>query len=285
VYGLTNEQYVDLIEKHFSVEDIEFTASEVYNYLVYENQAELKSPIISKLLIQIINTDITFLSIDPKRLSVMIMQSGNDNAVKEMLNRLFIRERAGVWNSYDTTIAIAYLIQSKFQHIDLLKVLHEHNENLYAYYYYGCKNSFICQVKGEKENRLLRCIESDNKAKFLYFMNLCEENRSNLLVSYAYYKSFFDRIPADMAFKTGRDIGCKKPNYKRYFKDKVLCALYQGIANSEMIIKKAHDLRNANPLSHSSADLIDDNSSSESLKEIHEKLDYLVDEYSKVNRL
>ena len=86
----------------------------------------------------------------------MVMQSGNDNAVKAMLNQLFIRERAGVWNSYDTTIAIAYLIQSKFQHIDLLKVLREHNEDLYAYYYYGCRRSFIHQIKGERENRLLR---------------------------------------------------------------------------------------------------------------------------------
>lgn len=85
-YGITNEQYIDLIEKHFTVRDIEFTASEVYNYLVYENQEELKSPEISKLLIQIISTDITFLSIDPKRLSVMVMQSGNDNAVRARVN-------------------------------------------------------------------------------------------------------------------------------------------------------------------------------------------------------
>ena len=284
-YGITNEQYVDLIEKHFTVRDIEFTASEVYNYLVYENQAELKSPDISKLLIQIISTDITFLSIDPKRLSVMVMQSGNDNAVRAMLNQLFIRERAGVWNSYDTTIAIAYLIQSKFQHIDLLKVLREHNEDLYAYYYYGCRRSFIHQIKGERENRLLRCIESDGKAIFLYFMSLCEKNRSNYLSSYAYYKNFFDRISADMAFKSGRDGGCKRPNYKGYYREKAFCSLYQGIADSEEIIKKAHELRNANPLSHSSAGLIDDNSSSASLKDIHKKLDYLVDEYSKNNGL
>ena len=265
--------------------DIEFTASEVYNYLVYENQEELKSTEISKLLIQIISTDITFLSIDPKRLSIMVMQSGNDNAVRAMLNQLFIRERAGVWNSYDTTIAIAYLIQSKFQHIDLLKVLREYNEDLYAYYYYGCRRSFIHQIKGERENRLLRCIESDGKATFLYFMSLCEKNRSNYLSSYAYYKNFFDRISADMSFKSGRDGGCKRPNYKGYYKEKAFCSLYQGIADSEEIIKKAHELRNANPLSHSSAGLVDDNSSSASLKDIHKKLDYLVDEYSKNNGL
>ena len=40
-----------------------------------------------------------------------------------------------------------------------------------------------------------------------------------------------------------------------------------------------------NMLSHSSVGLIDDNSSSASLKDIHKKLDYLVDEYSNNNGL
>lgn len=284
-YGLTNEQYVNLIEKHFTVPDIEFTASEVYNYLVYENQTELKSLKISSLLVEIINKDITFLSIDPKRLSVMVMQSGNDNAVKAMLNRLFIRHRDGEWNSYDTTIAIAYLIQSKFQHKDLLSVLKQNNSDLYAYYDYGCKNGFVCQVEDEKRKRLLRCTESDEKAKFLYFMSLCEENRSNYLGSYAYYKNFFDRISADMAFKSGTDSDCKRPNYKGYYKESSFCRLYKKIDKSEDIIKTAHTLRNANPLSHSSAGLIDDNSSSESLTEIRKKLADLIYEFSKINNL
>ena len=133
--GITNDQYTKLIDNHFGSDDIEFTPEEVFNYLVYENQTELKQPEVSRILVRIINRDVSFLSIDPKRLSVMVMQSGNDNAVKAMLNQLFIRSRAGVWNSYDTTIAIAYLIQSKFQHIDLLNVIHANSPDLYSYYF------------------------------------------------------------------------------------------------------------------------------------------------------
>ena len=190
--GLTNEQYSKLIEKHFISEDIEYTPEEVYNYLVYENQTELRQPEVSKLLVRIIKTDVTFLSIDPKRLSVMVMQSGNDNTVKEMLNQLFNRYRVGVWNSYDTTIAIAYLIQSKFRHIDLLSVIRRNCPDLYLFYFYGCRSSFICQIRNEKRNRYLRCIGSDTKANFLFFMSICENNRFNYLGSYAYYKNFFD---------------------------------------------------------------------------------------------
>lgn len=278
--GLTNEQYTKLIDNHFKSDDIEFTPEEVFNYLVYENQTELKQPEVSRTIVQIINRDVSFLSIDPKRLSVMVMQSGNDDAVKAMLNQLFIRSRAGVWNSYDTTIAIAYLIQSKFQHIDLLDVIYANCPDLYSYYFYGCKTSFVCQIRNEKFNRYLRCIEGDTKAAFLYFMSLCEKNRANYLGAYAYYKNFFDRISADMAFKAGEDPKCKKPNYKKYYTEGVFKTLYAGIADCDSIIEKAHDLRNDNPLSHSSAGLIDSNSSSKELTESQEKLDGLIHLYA-----
>ena len=283
--GLTNDQYTKLIDNHFRSDDIEFTPEEVFNYLVYENQTELKQSEVSGILVQIINKDISFLSIDPKRLSVMVMQSGNDRTILAMLNQLFIRSRAGVWNSYDTTIAIAYLIQSKFQHIDLLNVIHANSPDLYSYYYYGCKTSFICQIRNDKYNRYLRCIEGDTKATFLYFMSLCEKNRANYLGAYAYYKNFFDRISADMAFKTGKNPRRKKPNYNDYYQEKNLLPLYIGISNSESVIKQAHKLRNANPLSHSSSELIDKDSTSKDLMDIQKDLDSLIEKYSVNNHI
>lgn len=281
--GLTNDIYSRLIDKHFHSADIGFTSEEVFNYLVYENQNELKKQEVSRILVRIINKDISFLSIDPKRLSIMVMQSGNDNAVKAMLNQLFIRARAGVWNSYDTTIAIAYLIQSKFKHIDLLNVIYANCPDLYSYYYYGCKTSFVYQIRNEKYNRYLRCIEGDTKAVFLYFMSLCEKNRANYLGAYAYYKNFFDRISADMAFKAGEDPNCRKPNYKKYYNEGAFKTLYLGIFDSDSIIEKAHKLRNDNPLSHSSAGLIDSESSSKDLMETQVELDELIHLYAVQN--
>ena len=279
--GLTNVTYMELIEKHFHRDDIEFTATEVFNYLVYDNRAELKSENISKIIERIIKRDVSILSIDPKRLSVMVMQAGGDRAIKAMLCQLFHRNRMGVWNSYDTTIAISYLIQSKFQHIDLLDVLYEKSKPLYAYYEYNCKASFVRRIHREKPNRYLRCVGNDKKATFLYFLSLCEQKRSNHLGSYAYYKTFFDRISADMAFKTGGTAKKKGPSYHSYYQAKDFKALYSGIANADAIIKQAHDLRNANPLSHSTAGLIDDNSTSQNLENAKRNLDSLIDQYSK----
>lgn len=279
--GISHSQYLSLIDKYFTAENIEFTASEVYNHLVYESKSVSKRPKASEYLAKIINKDISVLSIDPKRLSVMVMQSGNDHGIKALLNQLFTRYREGVWTSYDTTIAIAYLIQSKFQHIDLLEIIHEKCRNLYAYYYYGCKTSFVCQMKPEKWNRYLYCIKQDSKAAFLYFMSICEGNRYNYLGSYAYFKNFFDRISADMAHLSGDDGGKKKPNYNGYYHEKALIKLYEGIQDNNNIISNAHNLRNENPLSHSSSGLIDSDSTSEDLKNAKDELDYLIDQYSK----
>ena len=281
-HGITYEQYDELLEHYFSSPEIELTATSVYNYFVYENQGELKKPEVSGKLVKIIKEDISFLSIDPKRLSVMVMQCGNDDAVRGMLNQLFIRNRNGVWNSYDTTIAIAYLIQSSFQHLDLLKIIHEKNPDIYAYYKYCCRMSFLSQVRDRKWNRYALCVQNDPKAIFLYFMSLCESNRNNYLGTYAYYKNFFDRISADMDFLGKFDKG-KRPNYNKYYKEETLKKMYDGIPDFESIIHNAHNLRNKNPLSHASAELIDRNTSSSDLKKAEYDLDFLINQYIKNN--
>ena len=283
--GLTNATYMELIEKHFHRDDIEFTATEVFNYLVYDNRAELKSEEVSNIIERIIKRDVSVLSIDPKRLSVMVMQAGGDRAIKAMLCQLFQRNRKGVWNSYDTTIAIAYLTQSKFQHIDLLDVLYEKSRPLYAYYEYNCKSSFVRCTRREKPNRYLRCIGNDKKATFLYFLSMCEQKRSNHLGSYAYFKNYFDRISADMAYQTGGKVKKNRPSYQSYYKETDFITFYEEIENAEAIIKQAHKLRNANPLSHSSAGLIDGKGTSKDLENAKRNLDSLIDHYSMLKKI
>lgn len=284
--GLDNPQYMKIIEKHFDSPSIEFTPSEVYNYLIYENETELQTSDVTSILVKIINTDISFLSLDPKRLSVMVMKSGSDKAIKAILNRLFIRDREELWNSYDTTVAIAYLIQSKFQHIDLLKVLKKRCTELYEYYECNCSQRFTDAFRNVISDSIRRNIEFDEKAIIIYFLYVVESDRENTLGAYAYFKNFFDRASADLAFKSKIAMtGKGKPNYRGYYKEGVFCELYEGIPDAKAIINKAHKIRNANPLAHSSADLLDSNSSSRDIKNCIEKLYGLINSYAVANGL
>lgn len=275
------ERYNSLINKYFSSSDIEFTPIEVYNHFIYENENIFQDDKVVETICKLINTDISFISLDAKRLSIMIMKTKNSKAIKALLNQLFQRNRKGLWNSYDTSIAIAYLIQSEFKHIDLLKVLNKNSKDLKNYYYYCCNNSFLSTLKDKRINHYLKIIDNDWKAYFLYFMYLAEKKRHNILAEYAFYKNFFDRFTADLAFFYKYDVTCKKPNYKGFYKEKAFIKFYEGINNSEELIKQAYNLRNANPLSHSSAELINKSSTSKDLKECINDLFLLIDNYIK----
>lgn len=273
------EKYNELVNKHFSSDDIEFTPSEVFNYFVYENEDELQSELVIKKIVGLVEQSISFISLDPKRLTVMIMKTKNDMAIKGFLNQLFRKNRLNKWNSYDTTIAISYLIQSKFQHRDLLDILSDRHPNLYSYYFYHCKNSTINCFDSQKINILIDIIAMDSKAHYLYFMHLCEMKRANYMAAFAYYKNYFDRVTADLDFVFGENKKLKRPNYKAFYKEAAFIKFYSIIDNSESIINNAHKLRNANPLSHSSSELLDSNDTSNDLCESIKALSKLIYKY------
>lgn len=128
------------------------------------------------------------------------MKTRSTKAIKALLCQLFIRSRKGLWNSYDTSIAISYLIQSEFRHIDLLKVLYKNCSHLGTYCHYCCENRFLFTLSDKKVNNYIQIIKNDWKAYFLYFMYWVEKNRHNSLAEYAFYKNYFDRFTADLAF-------------------------------------------------------------------------------------
>ena len=273
------ERYNELINKQFSSDDIEFIPSEVFNYFVYEDENELRSEPVVKKIVELVKQSISFISLDPKRLTVMIVKTRSDKAIKGFLEQLFKRNRSDQWNSYDTTIAISYLIQRKFKHMDLLDILRNRHPNLYNYYIHHCKNSTIECFDSWAENRLSEIIVKDHKAHYLYFMYLCEMKRANYMAAFAYYKNYFDRVTADLAVAPGNNVSPEKPNYKAFYKEGALIKFYVGIVDSESVIQDAHKLRNANPLSHSSSELLDSNNTSENLCESMRALSKLIYEY------
>ena len=272
------ETYNKLIEQHFSSDDIEFTASEVFNYFVYEDKKELQSKEVINEIMKLIKKSISFVSLDPKRLTVMLIKTKEKRIIKEFLNQLFNKDKMDKWNLYDTTMVVAYLIQRGFMHGDLLKLLSYRNPELFKYYNNHCKCSTLCNFSDEKINALTEVSICDFKAHYLFFMYICEKKRLNYMIAFAYYKNFFDRITADLDYVY---IGGskKKPEYKRFYKEPELIKFYDFIDNSQCIIKKAHKLRNANPLSHASSELLDHDESSMDLCKSIEDLHSLILEY------
>ena len=87
------------------------------------------------------------------------------------------------------------------------------------------------------------------------------------------------RVTADLAYILKPEPRLRKPNYEGFYKDKSFISFYAGVENSEGIITKAHKLRNANPLSHSSSELLDDNNTSAELQDSIKALSKLIYDY------
>lgn len=273
------EKYNELINTYFSDQTIEFTATEVYNYFVYEEKNEVKSPAVIDAIIRLINQDVSFISFDPKRISVLILKTQSSTAIRALLNQLFIRHRSGLWNSYDTITAISYLIQSEFKHIDLISILCQNSIQLKEYYQHFCSRSFVAIFMEQRFNNYCNIIGDDWKAYFLFFMYLSEKRKNNNLSAFAFYKNFFDRFTADMAFAIHYEPNAKKPNYNKFYRELEHIRFYSSVAGAKKIIETAHKLRNANPLSHASAELIDSNSTTSDLENSIEEMTKIIDQF------
>ncbi|MGI6090193.1 MAG: Abia family HEPN domain-containing protein, partial [Saccharofermentanales bacterium] len=147
---------------------------------------------------------------------------------------------------------------------------------LYRYYFYNCKKSFLNCFMPAKINKLSEGIAKDNKAHYLYFMYLCEMKRENYMVAFAYFKNFFDRVTADLDFTFNHASKTNKPNYKGFYKENTFISFYSGLDDSKTIIITAHKLRNANPLSHSSSELLDSENTADDLKQSIKDLSSLI---------
>lgn len=93
-------------------------------------------------------------------------------------------------------IAISYLIQSQFKHIDLIDVIYQHNRSLPGYYFCFCRKSFVSTLTNKISAAVSKMVGADEKTYYLYCMYSVEESRGNHLAAYAYFKNYFDRLSA-----------------------------------------------------------------------------------------
>ena len=105
------------------------------------------------------------------------------------------------------------------------------------------------------------------------------------MAAFAYYKNYFDRVTADLQFAFCREEKQKKPNYKKYYSESVIKNFYNEIEGSDEIIAKAHKLRNSNPISHSSSELIDKGYNSNELLSCINDLSSLIDKYLLLHKI
>lgn len=285
-----HDKYKQIKDEVFNISGVQYSSDEVFRYLIYYrkgifNDAEL----ISKLK-RLIRRDYKIIKYDTKNLINMILNTSDGDLIRFFLNQIF---RNNSLDSFDIAMVLNYLILRNFQHQDLLNKLAEYESDIYKYINTYCKNSFIESLFDEDNNSYINLIledyydfNNDLKVWYIYFMYRYYKSSNDILEAFSYYKSYFDRVTALlMHYKGIEQTGKGKPNYKMYYKQGPIINGYkriefnQEITNIDELIKKAHDLRNHNPINHSSAEVMDDETLNiEEIETVIDELELLLEQ-------
>lgn len=253
------DDYKKAVDESFSFDDIQLSKNEVYNHILYKFSDEFVNnhEIITKLHLIINEPIITY---DVRKIVTAILNTRDGQLIKKLLNKIFSESE---WNDAENYIAITYLLNRSFRHEDLIERLYsnlkEKSNNLSQYIENYCLNKSNLS-SSELNNSLVDRINKINitpTTSQIYLLYFVELKKENLLLAHSYFKSFFDRITAEIRFsyKTeSKDLD--EPNYKGNYKEKVLKEVYKEINNSGPTIHKAHQIRNDNPVNHGSSALI-----------------------------
>lgn len=286
-YELTFETYNKIYEECLKIENFEYSPIEIFNQFTYDDDFLEKFPNLKEKLVQLFSSDLRFLAFDPKRFIVLLLKTKDEKIIKKLLRILLEKGHNKEWTFYDSAIAINYLLGRSFIHHDLIDVLKENNTNLTSYINTCCTTSFCQLPKNPITEKICSLVSSDWKTAFLYFMYCMEKKKCNYLSAYAYFKNFFDRFTALLAFEVKYPESRKKnkPNFAKFYKKSEHVNFYTNIKDSDGILEQAHLMRNQNPINHASAKLIDVNIYSKEILEIIEKLKYLIFEYMRINKV
>lgn len=104
----------------------------------------------------------------------------------------------------------------------------------------------------------------DSANEILYSEKITSKQKQRLTFFLQKSKKLLDHYEYEEQRQAVADIR-KKPNYNMFYREGMLIRFYTGVDDSKTVIENAHKLRNANPLSHASSQLLDSNDTSKDL--------------------
>ncbi|MGX7047510.1 hypothetical protein RU86_GL002283 [Lactococcus piscium] len=261
------EEYASSVLSTFKNDEFVFENEYALNAIVYNKKSWVKDDEIQEIIEKIINLNYHKLRYAAKALITLILNTRNGEIIKALLNKLFTAYSDGNGNIVDEILSIEYLVQRNFKHTNLMNVIKNVNPDIVNYISNYQLHDFFNYIENNrttyytKENESYLKLANDPNINFLYFRYKYFEALGQTLESFAYFKNYFDRFIAHAQFCLGKD-GDKKPNYKGYYKEgdlkKAIKLLQIEISDDDVdnILTDAHKMRNNNPVSHSSANIL-----------------------------
>lgn len=254
-----------IFENSFYDENFKFHYTEVLNWYIYEKSEYFRDDNIIKLLFQLAKEKYYLFRFYSKQFVRMLINTKEDRLIKSFLNDTFIINRSKGSSRYQILMILEYLLATNFHHNDLKLILKEYSSVIYEYILNYCDGQFVQIMENETTGFTLMA-KSDYALNFLWFMSKFYERKSMILEEYAYYKNYFDRKLSYLFAQLGIQ-GVTKKNKKiswQYTYDsKRVVKTLKKLEFEEDICKMVSDsyqLRNHNPVSHASSELLEQGS-------------------------
>ena len=280
--GINYKKYNEIVNSNFNSKKVRYHASQIYYSLIYKSSKWISKTETKDALKRALDSDYNIMVQDPKILTTLIMKTEDTELIKKMLEKLFAIYRNGEWNVICTYISLIYLFNSKFKHIDLLKIIKEKDLILYNYINKYCKSSWHFRCFSPNNRKFVT--ESYKKQSNLYYLSLMyiyELKNCNYLNAYAYYKNYFDVITAHFAHRINPK---GKFSIESYYKEKDLKKFYEAALPEETdfidsTLKKTAEYRNGDPVCHGSCQMLDSVNQTELLLKNIEDLNKIINMY------
>lgn len=247
--NITREKYNLILKNRLGNID-NYTENEIFNSIIYTTNSIMSNKNMIDILKLLIDQKFDFIYCDPKRLTILIVKTKDEETIKLFLNKLYQKKKVLEWNRYDKIAVEQYLLQRQFINRDLINNLSSiRNLKNYISYFINKDWSEIpnSQIQAKLCERLI--YKEDTRYFFLYAFFKFEENKGNYELKHSFFKSYFEAISAVLY---ARNVG-QSLNYERMYTEGSLRKNYEKIMGNKKYnddIHKICQLRNKNMVNH-----------------------------------
>lgn len=247
--NITREKYNAILKNRLGNTD-NYTENEILNSIIYTNNSIMSNKNMIDILKLLIEQKFEFIYCDPKRITILIVKTKDEETIKLFLNKLYQKKKVSEWNRYDKIAIEQYLLQRQFVNRNLINNLSS-IRNLKSYINHFINKDWSEMSSSEIKTKLCEKLiyEEDTRYFFLYAFFKFEEDKGNYELKHSFFKSYFEAISAVLyARNTGQSL-----NYERMYKEASLRKNYEKIIENKNYnddIHKLCQLRNKNMVNH-----------------------------------
>lgn len=247
--NITREKYNLILKNRLGNID-NYTENEIFNSIIYTNNSIVSNKNMIDILKLVIDQKFDFIYCDPKRLTILIVKTKDEEIIKLFLNKLYQKKKVLEWNRYDKIAVEQYLLQRQFINEELINNLSS-IRNLKNYITCFINKDWSKVPNSQVQAKLCEKLiyEKDTRYFFLYAYFKFEDNKGNYELKHSFFKSYFEAISAVLYARNEE----KVLSYERMYTEGSLRKNYERIMGNNKYnddIHKVCQLRNNNMVNH-----------------------------------